>query len=240
MADDKLQMVSGMTTRQKVTIAVLVIIVLVILWQLIGLFRGPKVSTPTPARNATAPRVATPAPAMPQPAALPPKPAPMSQRELELMRLQQETQAKYLAALSELQMLKVTRDIAETNQAIAAAKLATVTAQKKTITELTGPVAPIPQGAYASALTSPTGATPTETQPQPPVAIPQETSYTVISVSQLRYRWSAVIGYQGNLYSVSVGDILPPDGSRVVNINKSGVTLERNNVRRRVSLVPII
>jgi type IV pilus biogenesis protein PilP len=239
MADDKLQTVSNMTTRQKVTIGILAIIVLIILWQVIGLFRGSKTSTSAQTRNATS-RVVTPPPAMPQPASLPPKPAPMSQRELELMRLQQETQAKYLAALSELQMLKVTRDIAETNQAIAAAKLATITAQKKTLTELTGPT--VPQSTYASALA---GSTPAANevqppQPPPPVSIPQETNYTVISVSQLRYRWSAVIGYQGNLYSVNVGDVLPPDGSRVVNINKSGVVLEKNNIRRKVSLVPII
>jgi hypothetical protein len=62
----------------------------------------------------------------------------------------------------------------------------------------------------------------------------------VISVSQLQNRWGAVLGYQGNLYSVFSGDVLPPDGSKVISISKSGVILEKNGIRTLVSMVPVI
>jgi hypothetical protein len=39
---------------------------------------------------------------------------------------------------------------------------------------------------------------------------------------------------------VSHGDVLPPDGSVVISIDKAGIILERNGIRRKISMVPII
>lgn len=251
MRSDKTQMLSGMTTRQKLTAGALVLIVIVVIWQIMGLFGGGSSSPapmPTPGDNksmATMP----PQPATPQPAGLVKLQAPTSQREAELIKLQQETQAKYLAAVNELQMLKVTRDIAEANQAITAAQLATVTAQKNIVSLLApqqpvmpadyarGLVNPVSQGNVVTSAPSTPGQTTTTTVQ---TTSQQEVNYSVISVSQLQYRWSAVLGYQGSLYNVSVGDVLPADGSVVKSIDKTGVVLERDGMRKKVSLVPVI
>lgn len=250
---DKSQMLSGMTTRQKVTAGVFVLVLLVVIWQVYSLFGGSrsvpyvppatntamKDNTPGGAQRTTTPQQMSPQQMTPQQADLP-KPAPVTQREAELMQLQQETQAKYLAAINELQMLKISRELAETNQAIMTAKLATVTAEKGIVNLLTPPQPTVAQGAYAKSLVNPAtaGGPPTGQVVAPPTQ--PEITYTVISVSQLEYKWGAVLGYQGNLYSVSVGDVLPPDGSVVSRIDKSGVILEKDGVKKKLSLVPII
>lgn len=237
---------SGMNTRQKVTVGVFLVVLLIIIWQVWGMFGGDSTPPAITAAKPGTPGAMPLQPAMqtPQPAQLTQKPEPLSQREIELMKAQQELQAKYVAALNELQMLKISRDIAETTQAIAAAKLATVTAQKNVVDLLTPKPAPTPPpaAAYGPALVGPTGGQAGATPPSltPPPAPEAEINYTVVSVSLLQYKWSAVIGQGGNLYNVSVGDILPPDRSKVVSINKAGVVLERNGVRKKVSLVPII
>lgn len=228
--------------RQKVMAVILVIVILVILWQIIGLFRGESkpeaitASSPTAMKSApTGPEQST-----PQPAQLI-KAQPMTQRELQLLQLQQATEAKYVAALNELQMLKVSREIAETNQAIAAAKLATVTAEKNILNLLSVQVPQVSQGTYAKNLAGPMApGTPAPTPAPTPITSQPQVSYSVISVTLLQYKWSAVLGAQGNLYNVSVGDILPPDGSKVTSISKSGVILQKDGVSRRISLVPII
>lgn len=246
MRSDKTQIFSNMTTRQKATVGALVLVVIIVLWQIIGLFGGKNKPAPLPtganksrmAMNKNQVGGAPPSPQQmtPQQAELI-KPEPTTPRELELIKLQQETQAKYISALNELQMLKVAREIAETNQAIMTAKLATVTAEKNIVGMLSGPTPQEVSAAYAKGLVNPANAAPHAT----PQVISQPTvNYTVISVTQLRYKWGAVLGYGGNLYNVSVGDVLPADGSTVVSIDKSGVVLEKNGVRKKVSLVPII
>lgn len=248
MRTDKTPSLQSMTTRQKVTGVIFVIILIVVIWQLIGLFRGAGTSAPTvtstkPAHvtaGQASPQLSKPSPAnLKGPAA-----APLSQREMELMQLQQQTEAKYVAAINELQMLKIQRDIAQTNQEIARARLETVTAQQG-IVQLLSPQ-PATPATYARGLVNPVTGAPaaptTPQQPAPPVVAPVQTevNYSVISVSQLQSRWSAVLGYQGNLYNVFVGDVLPPDNSTVVAISKAGVVLQKDGARRKVSLVPII
>jgi hypothetical protein len=246
MRSDKTNAIASMTTRQKVTALVLVLIIIIVIWQVSGLFssKGKGIAPMTPA-NQSAMSMKGNAPATP-PQQMRPQQAnlmklqePASQRELELIKLQQETQAKYIAALNELQMLKVSREIAETNQAIVKAKLATVTDEKNIVTMLSPQQPQIMPGQYSRGLVNPTsGANVPSTAVVSPIQ--PEINYTVISVSQLQYKWGAVLGYQGNLYNVFVGDILPPDGSKVISINKSGVELEKNGVMKKLSLVPII
>lgn len=249
MRSDKPQLTSLSTTRQKVTAGVFVIILLLVLWQVFGMFRGGSKTTAVTQTTTTAQSgkmsLGGPTHSTPQSTELIKAPSPqMTQREMQLMQLQQETEAKYVAAMNELQMLKVSREIAETNQAIASAKLATVTAEKSIMNLLSVTVPEVSQGTYAKGLVGPvsSGTPVTKTPPLLPVAQPQQPQvpYSVISVTQLQSRWGAVLGAQGNLYNVSVGDILPPDGSKVISINKSGVTLQKDGTTRRISLVPII
>jgi type IV pilus biogenesis protein PilP len=154
---------------------------------------------------------------------------------MELMQLQQETEAKYVAALNELQMLKVQRDIAQTNKDIASAKLDTVSAEKNIVTLLT----PETNNNYASRLTNPTQGVPTGPGNGPPIPI-VETAYTVISVTEIQGQWAAVIGAGGKLYNVHIGDVIPDDNSKVISINRGGVVLQKGETKRTVSLVPII
>jgi hypothetical protein len=262
MTLDKTQL-TNMTTRQKATAGIVVLIILIIVWQIVGLFGGDK--------NATPPTITTPPPtslpsktpsnandtgakngsgmSAPQAQSAIPQPAQVNQQQMssqqqdELIRLQQETQQKYVAALNELQMLKLSQQIAETNKSIAAAKLATVTAEKGIVDLLTTPAAPVETSAsYSPGLISPGSNAPSSVptannaSQHPTAAV----NYVVISVSKLLNKWSAVLGNQGKLYSIFVGDVLPADGSSVISIDRNGVILEKDGVRSKLSLVPII
>jgi len=238
MTENKTQLVSSMTNRQKIIAAVLAIILVFIIWQVLALFRT-SANNPSATLATNGPMPTTTAGGgasqqTPKHVPVPPKPAPMTPRELALMNLQKETQEKYINALNELQMLKLSRDIAETNQAITNAKLATVVNEKKIVDLLSPPPPPSNSAAYAKNLVAPAASITNIAQPT------QEAQYTVVSVSELQHRWSAVLGYQGSLYNVHTGDILPTDGSRVISIDKEGLILEKNNVKRKISLVPII
>lgn len=227
-------------TRQRITTLLVVIVFGIIAWQGYEYFynssteSAPSATEADSAKTVSNVAVKQTPPSMPEPkmATLPPQPVLSSQTQAQLVQLQQETQAKYIQALNDLQMLRLQRDIAQTNQAIISAKLATVTAQKNMVDLLSPP--PVPQPNYASRLESPTPAEPTRA-PEP-----KAVDYTVVSVSLINNRWGAVLGYQGNLYSIHVGDVLPPDGSKVVAIGKNGIILRKDGATRKVSLVPII
>ncbi|HLB42955.1 MAG TPA: hypothetical protein VJN02_08960 [Gammaproteobacteria bacterium] len=245
MIQDKLQFLSTMTTRQKVTAGVFALIMIIVIWQVIGLFGGGD----EPVSSSTMVSAPPPQQLTPQLAPLPQ--SAVSQREKELLQQQQFIEAKYIAALNELQMLKLEREIAETNKAIIDARLGMVTAQKSIVNLLSPPPPPqVTQGAYAQGLVggaitpTPTAAIESSPQSEPQQSgaarQTQEGNYMVVSISQLKYKWSAVLGYQTNLYHVFVGDVLPPDGSTVISINRSGVVLEKNGVKKKISLVPII
>lgn len=243
--------VSGMNTRQKVTAAAFAVVVLVLLYMVYSMFVSDENATgnETPVAARTPPNGAAPAPAPatippPKQAALPKQPEPTTPQQAQMVQMQQQNEVRYLEALNQLQLLKVQKEIAETNKAIISARLESVTAQKN-IVDLLKP-APATPATYQQGLVGPTGATATTTSQQmPPINVIRppsepETNYTVISVSLLRSQWNAVIGYQGNLYSVHVGDVLPIDGSKVVSIDSSGLILEKGGIRRKLSMVPII
>lgn len=215
---------------------------------------------PTPTANTPAPEVVE----QPQPTQLSTGTVSLDN---QIIKLQKESEQKFIDQLNQLQMLRVQRDIAETNQAIAAARLATVTAEKNVSDLLTKPsqpttpisalqqppppLPPVPEGAYAKALGGATtqgipGAptvTAPPTPPPPPAPVPNtvvvipEVKYVVISVSMQLGKWSAILGYEGKLFSVSVGDVLPPDNSVVASINKNGVVLVNKGKRRKLSMV---
>ena len=258
MTADKTKAVPNVS-RQKIVIGVFAVIIIFFLWQLRGMFGG---STPAPAPQAakTPPtlgqRNALPlqqngAPQQPSPSAQPVAPQqgaplpitpPMTPREAELIRLQQETEAKYIAALNELQVLKIDREIAETNKAIASAKLDTVTAQKSIVDLLTQPT--MPKNPYAQNLLGPGGmAIPTgqPAAPGAPIAVPitKEVSYTVISVTELQYRWGAVLSSEGNLYSVHVGDVYRPMVRKSSSSTNQAWYWKRRS-EKKISMMPVI
>ncbi len=258
---------SNFTNKQKITAGLFVLILVFLIYQVIGLFGNSNTITPqAPAvQQQTASKVAPPSPASVTNAtttAAPGMTAPAPQQppsviqqvqplkglvavNNDALKKQQEQQQQYLSTINELQMLKLQKDIAETNQAISAAKLATATAERN-IGDLfikQAPLAATPSASdYANKLVTeggPTTQPPVQVQMPPLQGVPQA-AYVVISVSMQMHRWTAVIGAQNKLYNVSVGDILPPDGSVVVSINKEGVFLKKDNVERKVSLVPVI
>ncbi|OGT38241.1 MAG: hypothetical protein A3F12_07265 [Gammaproteobacteria bacterium RIFCSPHIGHO2_12_FULL_38_14] len=242
-----LQTFKEMPARQKATIVVFALVIIILLWQIMGLFGGGGGESAQPIQPDLAavpgqPQIqGTPTqPVAPQPAALP-RQAGLTPREMALLKLQQETELKYITAVNELQMLKIERQIAENNKAIMSAKLDTITAQKNIVNLLTVQAPPaVPRAAYAQSLGASPAPPPEFVASAPPSQPEAEVSYTVVSVSQIKYKWNAVLGYQGRLYNVTVGDVLPSDGSKVVSIDTSGVVLEKEGVRRKFSLVPII
>jgi type IV pilus biogenesis protein PilP len=149
---------------------------------------------------------------------------------------QQDTQKEYVDTINQLQMLKLQKDIDETKQSIATARLATATAEKNITDLLTKPAPSVnnnmPPADYAKMLGG-SG----QNIPPPPLQVVPQVQYVVISVSMRLGHWMAVLGNQGKLYSVSVGDTLPVDGSEVVAIGKDGVVLKKDNMKRKINIV---
>lgn len=158
----------------------------------------------------------------------------------DLLKKQKDQQEKYLTTVNELQMLKLQKDIAETNQAISAAKLATATAEKNINDLLVKPLPPqLPPPNYASSLIGPTSAAPLGSGPVNLTPTEISVPYVVISVSMQMNKWTAVLGSAGKLYNVSSGDVMS-DGWVVAHISREGVVLKRGGVSKKVSLVPVI
>lgn len=254
------------TSRQKVIIAVMVVVVLIIIWQIVGLMGNGSSSSapsiqPTSKMDASKPGEQdmknTSAEAAPSADQIK-KPSSGSQvddslrqasivNDPQFNRLQRMTEEKYVGKLNELEELRIQRQIAETNQAITAAKLATVSAEKDISDLLTKPS---PGSAMYSNQTVKTsvdvtppsaGEPPSEASKVVPIASPQEVvPYKLMSVSMLLNKWTAIVSLQNTMFSVSVGDVLPPDGSVVTNINKNSVTLRKDGKSRKVSITASI
>jgi len=255
----KLGKLSSMSSRQKITAIVLVVVLIFVGWELIDLFGGgksetPVATTPTPAAQkqpgqmtVNGPTGAPPARPSPQNPAMAAAQGPSEQPLLrettvsvdsQILELQKKSEQIYVDQINQLQMLKLQREIAETNQAIASARLATVTAEKNVSDLLTRPSTPPTSQTQAYLASTSTGemAIPLPQTGQIPPA-PIEVPYVVISVSMQLGRWNAVVGYQGKMFNVSIGDVLPLDGSVVVSISKNGVMLVKNGKRRRVGIL---
>ena len=267
--------------KKKATIAIVAIVAIVIAWQLKGLLGGSKPAPVAPApvamtaANKPMANGAPPAAGMPNaaapagaptgaPAGTPtgaPAAAPIAdqvprvvpvQVNAELMKLQKETEAKYIAALNELQMLKLQRDIAEVNQAIAKSKLDTLGTEKSITDLLTvkppAPPAQVPDSEYANMMTEGSGGTDSTSlrppgqegpagsdKPAAPIA-PGTAIYTVLSVSQQNNKWSAVLGSNGKLFSVNAGDTVSLDGTLVSSISRDGVVIEQKGVKKKITI----
>lgn len=220
-------------SRQKGIAVAVVIVIFILIWQVIGIFSDQKKITPptkpttpvTPTPQTTATLSTTEHEDLP-PAKLVNDPA--------FIKMQKATEEKYVVKLNELEELRIQRQIAETNQAIAAAKLATVTAEKDISDLLTKPSVPMTQQPpYSEQLVAPTSTIPV-TEMIAPIG-----DYTLISVVMQLHKWSAVLGYQGKLITVNIGDTLP-DSSTIVSINKNSVVIRKDGETKRISIVSSI
>jgi len=243
---------SSMDTKQKAIIGIMVIVVIIVIWQVIGLFGGgssssppavkPAAGEPNPAVSPAGPNMTGALPPSQRPQMAKPQVAPV-QNNSEIFKIQKDSEEKYLTNVNQLQMLKLQQQIAETNQAIASAKLATVTSEKSIADLLTKPAPPIiSESEYASKMTSgppaPTVGAPTAAVTTTiTVTVKPDTNYTVLSVAQQGSKWSAIVGgANAKLYNVKIGDTLNDDGSKVVSINRSSVVLEKDGKKRKINL----
>jgi hypothetical protein len=239
--------------KQKITLIATVLVVLVVIWQAVKLFGNGDSSAPSPAptqnvaRNTNGQQPSSPpagaqqATEQPQLTALKQVPVPANN---EILKIQQETQAKYIAALNELEMLKVQKEIAETKEAITAATLSTATTEKSITDLLTVQQMPTSGGANAySPFSATNGSEPAAANanntppplPAPKVQAIQPETYTLLSVSFKAERWKAVLSAQNKLFDVSVGDVLP-DKSLVISIDRNGVTLMKDKTRELLTM----
>lgn len=257
---------SSMDTKQKAMAGVIAVIFLFVLWQVIGMLgigKSAPPPPPPPTVKASPPGGSpqAPLPAMAGGGGMTPAPEmaggeqPVVQqgrvKQSDFLSQQQEAQSGYLKALNQLQMLKIEKEIEETNQAIAAAQLATASANKSRSDLLAKPLPP-PPSAYANQLTNPTQTglggigvstlppPPPQPQPQQTTSTEEQTQYVVISVSMEMNKWTAVIGTKGEFFNVAIGDVLPADGAIVADINRNGVILKKNGKLRKVSLISSI
>lgn len=259
MSPDKPEITADI--KKKATIALVALVVIVIAWQIKGLMSSDvpasAAATPAPAAMPQGKTVANGAPVAGTPgaAAAPvdtaPKQVPV-QANMELLKLQKETEAKYIAALNELQMLKLQRDIAEVNQAIAKAKLDTMGTEKNITDLLTvkppPPPTQLPDSEYAKMIAEGTdstslkppgqsaGGAPKSPNEEVTTVAPGTAVYTVLSVSKQNSKWSAVLGSNGKLFNVNVGDTISLDGTIVSSISRDGVILEQKGVKKTVSI----
>lgn len=239
---------TGMPIKQKAMMGAVVIIFLAVVWQIVGLMgwgSGSTATTPQPVAHQNVTHAAPTAHAAMNGAVTNTNSTPPELKQAQVMndpqflQQQQMNEQKYIGKINDLEDLKIQRAIAETNQAIAAAKLATVTAEKNISDLLTRPAGQeVPVGTYANKLANP-GMLGENSGEAPPMSSTQ-IEYTVISVSMQLGKWSAIIGSQGKLYTVMIGDVLSPDNSVVTSISKNGVTLRKNGTSRKISMLSAI
>jgi len=233
-----------MDNKAKIKVGAAVVIGAIVVWQVVGLFGGGSEATQT----ADAKPQTRPNPDIPKKAPLlteqaQPKMA-VSDREMQLMQMQQDTETKYIAALEQLQLLLVEKDIANANKDIANANKDIIKAKKDSIfaqKDILNSLAPPPTKTTAATVDG--GPTPMAVSKGPGVAASpgSENDYSVVSVSFTRGRWVAVLASAaGKLYSVGVGDTLTEDGSIVKSIGRSGVTLDKSGAPRKIPMVSII
>lgn len=267
MTTDPKEALTHLSPKQKITAAMVMVVVIVLLWQVIGMFGGGSSSTPTKTNTkniANGNGGGSSGPAMVQPANFGAQQA-SPEIQVQIARMQAQTQQQYVTAMNQLQLLKMSQQIADVNKAIASAKLDTVKSEKEIVEMLTKPAPQVESARnYSENLRNPLAAV----QGQQPGQLPQIegvqaptvatqqaqaasvaavqpedskiASYVVISVSRLMNKWSAVLGYQGRLYSVYVGDVMPVDGSTIKSIDKFSVLLAKGGTEKKISLVPII
>lgn len=224
--------------RQLIIGLIFFIVILIVAWQVYSLFKGEGTTAPQ-ARPTNIPNAPTqqpnlpPQPAVPKPTTTLPKPT-LTIQEIEQIKLQKQNEERYINAVNQLQMLKIEQQIAEANKAIITAKLDTVKAQKS-ITDLSQPI-----NSGVPFIPSVTPTAPTSTNSSADGINMLSSIYTVISVSQLQGKWSAVLSTKDKLYQVHVGDELPDTGAKIITIDSNGVMFKIGDEQRKLALISII
>lgn len=232
-----------METKKIVTIALVIIIGGVVIWQAVDLFSGPG-EVEAVAQTKTIPN-----PDIPKPASLmasdTSKTAPMTEQEIKMMQAQKINDQKYLDQINQLKFLQIELSIAGANKEITKAREDTIASQVK-MNEMLKSAQP-KTASYTDSLTGLPGAAPADTNAAPPTSSSPGTTassttedYTVVSVTNLQGRWMAVVGLNGKLYNVAVGDTVGSDGATVISIDKSGVTLEKKDKKTKVNMNSVI
>lgn len=236
-----------MDKKTKVQLGIVVVVVGVAVWAGMSMMGGDDAAQIAEVKQQTRPNTDIPKPAALVTKSGEPVAAP-SDRERMLVKMQQDTETKYIATLEQLQLLLVEKDIANANKDISKAneesaksKLTMVTAQKRLVETMAAPkpttpatvdnagsVGAPPSGGKGAAAGAGSSSNTAEV-------------YAVVSVSYTRGKWVAVLSSNtGKLYSVSVGDPLVEDGSTVKSIGRSGVTLEMAGTSRKIPMVSVI
>jgi hypothetical protein len=235
---DKIPSLSSMDTRQKVIAGIMVIVVLIIIWQLFGLFSGGSKPVTHSANRSTAtgaPNNMNAPPSAPKPTQvtqISPQPAPVNAEDEAMLKSQQQAQQQYMTALIQLQNLRIAQSISQTNKEIAKNNYDTIVAEKKMVDLLSGGPSNAPS--YNQTLSG------GKQESTPQAVVSPLVNYTLVSVTQTHDIWSAVVGNQGTLYHVRIGDTLPADGSKVIAINSHSIIIEKDGEQRQLSLVSII
>ncbi len=263
MAAIKANLLSDMTPKKKATLGAIIVFSLLIIWQLIGLLGGGggnEAAVPAVAKSAAPVKMTPGIPnSMGASATSPPSVVVASSADVKKLlaadertqKIQKASEDKYMQSLNDLEGLKIQREIAEMNQAIASAKLATATAERNMMDlSLKSMPVPVSAAAYANGLVAPTAqgevvATPsgvdsTAINTGKSSSVHATNDYTVISIFMQGDRWTAVLGYQGKLFNVSVGERLPTDGSIVTAINENAVTLQQNGRTKEITMLSSI
>lgn len=177
-----------------------------------------------------------------------------------LIQKQQKNLGAYIEKVNKLQSLKVEKEIAEVSEAIAAANLSAAKSDKDLSNLLTAPAQPTTAADYARKLSQNQSITPAigpngqvsdkidasgtltdeQTAAAGTAAPQQNVDYVVVSISMQLDTWTAVLGYQGKLYSVHVGDTLPADKSVVTKITSDSVTLTKNKKAIKINMINTI
>jgi hypothetical protein len=198
--------------KQKIMIVAIIVVVLFVAWQVLGLrgggnnnaaitpsspsapnAMGPKPMTAANGSSQMAPGISTPPPA-PAPTPTAPQQVTLPAASTELGNSQSQAQTEYVNALNRLQLLKVKREIDETETAIATAELNRMTAEKSIADMILAKQQAAAAAQEVAPVPPPSTVAPTNAPP-PPIMQPRqpEVAYTLQSVSYEGSKWSAVI-----------------------------------------------
>jgi hypothetical protein len=221
--------------KQKIMLAITIVIILIVVWNIIGLSGGgggsetPSPQPPMASLNKPMPTTTAATPVTALPVVNEPKQAPIPE-DNDIFKLSRQTQEDYLKDLNQLQLLKVEREITETQVAIASAELNRKMAEHN-ISEFI-----INKSGRADLTEENTSAAvPITSNITQPIEQPRVSSYVLHSVSYEGGKWNAVIGFQGKMSTATVGDVLE-DGSVVFSINRNAVILKNGNATKKLMI----
>ncbi len=207
----------ALSTRQKILIPVLAIVVILLIWQLclMILDRYP-VDNPFSTANELSLDVSTHADVLHLPEK---KVTPIDLKQAAANGpdpIVNHQQSAYLQLVSEFQIAQIKRMIARDYEDIAVANRNTAKAMLDT-TKMAG-VGSVPQVSIK----------------QMPVASKVNAGYRLVYTSREGKQWNATLRYQGKLLDIVAGSMLP-DGAKVLTIDSNHITISKNHQQKLIS-----